>query len=148
MRTSIVSLGVLVSAFVLIGASSDRASIDCLSMNQVAKQDVVDDSTILYSLNDGRIYANLLSESCPDLKTQGPRYDPQYGPGVLFGLAGVVRICSGDRVTADRGSQKNMRDDFRASVYCPLGKFFEVSQSEAGDILNPTVRQAVVGSKR
>ena len=138
---TILALSVSLPSIGQVGDVVERTPADCLAMGRVRKQEVIDDATILYVLKDGRVYVNLLNESCPGLKEFGP---PLYAPGGGR-FYRTARVCAGNKVLVNRRPREFMSADnveFSVPVQCPLGQFFPISDEQAEEIRNPAARPA------
>lgn len=87
---------------------SDQPSGDkrCLPLTQISDTNVIDNKTILFKMNNGKIYRNVLPYSCPGL-----------GFNQSFAYKTSLSVlCDLDTITV-------LESDNRLGATCGLGKF-------------------------
>jgi hypothetical protein len=107
MRTAALSLALLLST----AANAESASKHfCLNASLIAGTGVIDENTIIYRMNNGKVWKNTLRTSCPNLKFAG-------------GFSEVIRsdeICANQQFIAVLGTGNT----------CQLGDFSPVDTAQ------------------
>ena len=83
------------------------AAVDCIERNQILEARVRSGRVIDFHLRNGRVYRNILPNSCPGLTYQSFSYEP-----------GQSRLCSIDLVTVRTGGVPG--------ASCGLGTFQQI----------------------
>jgi hypothetical protein len=92
----------------------------CVRLQQIDHTDVVDDSTILFYMRDGKILRNNLPQRCPDLKSQDR----------FMYRVSLPSLCDVDVITV----LNNIGPGFMPGASCGLGKFQPISEETADEI--------------
>lgn len=92
----------------------------CVRLQQIDRTEVVDDSTILFYMRDGRILRNNLPQRCPDLKNQDQ----------FMYRVSLPSLCDLDIITV----LNRIGPGFMPGASCGLGKFQPISKETAEEI--------------
>ena len=93
---------------------------DCLYLPAVDRIEILDEQHVLFFMRDRKIYNNHLSRKCPGLR----RNDTIMYRTVLN------QLCNIDMFTV----LENFGGGFMPGASCTFGKFYPVSQEEAGEL--------------
>ena len=92
-----------------------EAPISCISPNMIRSTRVVDDQNIDFIMNNGTVYRNTLSGSCPGLKME-QRFSYKISTN---------QLCSVDIITV----LQNFGFGFNQGASCGLGKFQKMEKA-------------------
>ncbi len=99
----------------------DDPPVRCLSMSGVRTTRIVNDGNILFFQRNGRVYLNVLDQTCVGLSRSGKfTYSVQTG-------ARTVRLCDADTITVLESTGRGFA--------CGLGRFYPVSSETADEML-------------
>jgi hypothetical protein len=93
---------------------------DCIALNRIDRSEVIDDQTILFHVNGGKIYANRLPNRCPGLHRN---------KAIMYKTS-LSQLCKVDVITV----LENMGFGFQRGASCGLGTFVPISE-ETADLL-------------
>jgi hypothetical protein len=98
----------------------DRSSEDCIWLPQLDRTEVIDDRTILFHQNGGRVYRNYLPRECPGLEREKRfMYEARNG-----------RLCSIDTIAVLEQWGVGLARGFT----CSLGEFQPITTEEVEEL--------------
>ena len=95
----------------------DRSGQRCISTLRIRRTEIVDERTVLFHMNGGRVYRNYLSYDCPSLVRER-RFSYEVTSS---------QLCSVNFITVLEGFGSRMRP----GMSCGLGLFYEITEEEA-----------------
>jgi hypothetical protein len=98
----------------------------CVQLNRIDHTDVVDESTLLFYMNDGKIYRNHLPIRCPQLKSEDR----------FMYRVSLPQLCDTDIITV----LTTIGPGFMPGASCGLGRFQEISKETAAEITKDAKR--------
>jgi len=99
----------------------DAEPVRCISTAEFRETEVVNDSTVLFFRRSGRVFLNVLEDTCPRLWRSGGFSHQIRGGGR------IANLCESDTIYP-----------LEQAGHCRLGEFHEISQLQADALLNPT----------
>lgn len=113
------ALGVaLVATVHQASAQEAEGTTNCVSLSAVDRTEVLDDSTIMFYMNNGRMYMNELPHRCPGLREDG----------TFMYRVSTTQLCNIDVITV----LERFGAGFMQGASCGLGKFQPVSEAPEG----------------
>lgn len=129
-RRTLPAMALLAAALVggHAGAQDATDMVNCVSLSQVDRTEVVDDTTILFYMRGNEIYRNVLPHRCPGL-----RRDEAFMYRVT-----TSQLCNVDVITVlDR-----IGAGFMPGASCGLGKFQPISEAAVEELKEAAERSA------
>jgi Family of unknown function (DUF6491) len=118
--TRILSLGAALLALAVmapVGSQAADAPKICLSSNNIRSTHAVDDSTILFTMNDGKVWKNTLRAPCSQLKFRDSFTYADFG-GTVCANDQKIRVLES---TSGAATLRNL------GPFCQLGEFTPVT---------------------
>jgi hypothetical protein len=113
-------LGVTLVAGQQAGAQGPEDMVNCVSLSQVDRTEVIDDTTILFYMRGNRIYRNVLPHRCPGLNRE---------QAFMYRVT-TSQLCNVDVITVlDR-----IGAGFMPGASCGLGKFQPISEAAVEEL--------------